>query len=379
MSEQDRYKRLYKTDKQYGHHCHGKGALPYLAKYQAKSIIDVGCGGNEFLQLARRVVPAGELIGCDFASPFADIKCSATAIPCADKQFDYVTSFDMLEHLLPEEVDLALSEMARVSERFLVSICYKPSKRTFEGENMHPTVRTEEWWISRIMRAGGTCVEVKGRYILGKWNKPLRIDSKASVLLVGNGPSLLELDNRYGKIIDSFDEVVRFNRYIIQGMEDKLGSKTTLWSTYGHGRTPLLPGEVPMPVEDRPKRVIYTHGECGTGPSYTPEELYGIPHWFWNHMTRSVRSRFSWLNGFQADPTITIPSSGLLVTAWMLDVLGVEKVTLVGFDHFSKERSKIHHYWRPIPMKAAKEHDHPTEQAMFADLLAAGRISYLSL
>ncbi len=47
-----------------------------------------------------------------------------------------------------------------------------------------------------------------------------------SVAVVGSGPSLLKLNE--GKDIDSFDTVIRFNGAIVNGYEEKVGSKTDL-------------------------------------------------------------------------------------------------------------------------------------------------------
>jgi hypothetical protein len=46
-------------------------------------------------------------------------------------------------------------------------------------------------------------------------------------IIVGNGSSLL--DNTNGDIINSFDNVVRFNAYTIESFEKHVGTKTTIW------------------------------------------------------------------------------------------------------------------------------------------------------
>ena len=48
-----------------------------------------------------------------------------------------------------------------------------------------------------------------------------------SVIIVGNGPSLLKKEN--GHLIDEFDIVVRFNQYTIKGFEKYVGVKTNYW------------------------------------------------------------------------------------------------------------------------------------------------------
>jgi hypothetical protein len=47
------------------------------------------------------------------------------------------------------------------------------------------------------------------------------------IILIGNGSSVL--DRKFGEFIDSFDRVVRFNRYLLNGYEKFVGTKTTDW------------------------------------------------------------------------------------------------------------------------------------------------------
>ena len=47
------------------------------------------------------------------------------------------------------------------------------------------------------------------------------------VILIGNGSSVM--DNEYGSLIDTFDIVVRFNRFRTWGYEKNVGTKTTHW------------------------------------------------------------------------------------------------------------------------------------------------------
>jgi hypothetical protein len=49
------------------------------------------------------------------------------------------------------------------------------------------------------------------------------------ILLVGNGSSML--DSKRKDLIDSYDTVVRFNSYKIEGYEEYVGTKTDIWFT----------------------------------------------------------------------------------------------------------------------------------------------------
>lgn len=57
---------------------------------------------------------------------------------------------------------------------------------------------------------------------------------KGSIAIVGNGA----ICNK-GKQIDSFDQIIRFNTYVIEGYEEHVGTKTTVWCTWGNPKKPL--------------------------------------------------------------------------------------------------------------------------------------------
>jgi SAM-dependent methyltransferase len=88
---------------------------------------------------------------------------------------DVVTSFDALEHLLPEDVDPVLAEMRRVARprgHFIFSICTRPSRTTVDGEGLHPTVQPLTWWLDRIARVGTvTSARAEGRYVVGRFRE----------------------------------------------------------------------------------------------------------------------------------------------------------------------------------------------------------------
>ena len=48
------------------------------------------------------------------------------------------------------------------------------------------------------------------------------------IAIVGNSPILLEKE--LGEEIDSHDEIIRFNDFQIEGFEEKVGTKTTMYA-----------------------------------------------------------------------------------------------------------------------------------------------------
>lgn len=163
-AERQKYLKLQPTG--YGGTNHGQRAMATVLSWQPRFVVDFGCGRNDFIRELRRRGVDG--LGIDFANHEADIIAPMHAVPLAGGIADAVTSFDALEHLLPEDVDATLSEMRRVCKangRFMFSICTRPSRITVDGQNLHPTVKPIEWWSERIGRVGQ--VEWVNHYIAG--------------------------------------------------------------------------------------------------------------------------------------------------------------------------------------------------------------------
>lgn len=71
--------------------------------------------------------------------------------------FDFGFCNDVLEHVPPESVEGALSEIRRICRRMLfVSVCPTASHHLSPtGENLHLTVRSEDWWREQFEKLGG--------------------------------------------------------------------------------------------------------------------------------------------------------------------------------------------------------------------------------
>jgi hypothetical protein len=192
-------------------------------------------------------------------------------------------------------------------------------------------------------------------------SNPLELDITKSCILVGNGPSVMY--EKLGYIIDSFDEVLRFNQCAIKGFEEYTGYKTTIWSTFGRGMLPI--------DEDlRPNKVIYTHGEMGQ-PAYAPEKLWRIPLSYYNELRSIIQKETK-----KEHPSVLLPSSGVLMIKWLLDNV-YDELTIIGFDNFSKDKSGKHHYWVDRSFKKPKEHDDEWESNYIENLILNGKIKRL--
>jgi hypothetical protein len=179
------------------------------------------------------------------------------------------------------------------------------------------------------------------------------IKKNETCILVGNGPSVN--NSNLGKVIDSFDHVIRFNEFKIKGFEKHCGEKTTLWSTYGRNK-------LPSDEDVRPKDIIFIHGHTGD-PPYMADNLWRIP------------LAFYW--SLVPDHKKILPSSGFLVASWLFSQ-GVDCLHLIGFDHFSKcSGNKQHHYWLEKEFSTPKEHDSKNEAEVFFNWQKNGKVFYL--
>lgn len=176
LEEKKKYDTLY-ADKsiRYGGTAFWKRLIPHIREHEGP-VVDFGCGRNLFLPaLADARGPTG--VGIDFSSPAADIRAPmhATGLPAAHA--GVVTSFDALEHLLPEEVEEVISEMARVAKPgapLFMTIASIPSRHTVEGRGLHMTLQPPSWWRERFSRVADLLPEgthhLPPRYILGRFH-----------------------------------------------------------------------------------------------------------------------------------------------------------------------------------------------------------------
>jgi SAM-dependent methyltransferase len=167
----------------YGESNHGAEAIPFVCSLKPRFVIDFGCGRNNFINTLRGIGIDG--LGVDFAFPEADLLQAMHNTGLAPSMADVVTSFDALEHLLPEDVDPVFEEMRRVARpqsKFIFSICTRPSRITVAGEGLHLTVRPLDWWLNRIKRIGTVSTyNFKGRYIFGSFTSDK--DCERSVIM----------------------------------------------------------------------------------------------------------------------------------------------------------------------------------------------------
>lgn len=191
---------------------------------------------------------------------------------------------------------------------------------------------------------------------------------QSKFIIVGNGASLL--GRSLGSLIDTYEEVVRFNEFKTEGFEKDVGTKTTVWF-YNHDvGHPGISSRLEM---HRPAR-IYVH-EWNI-PDTAPLRLQAaIEHsGIKAEATRVMKKNFAEMTSFLGEK-YSLWSSGA-VAVWLL-LQETEKVTLAGFDWWHKPAK--FHYMNKQEFDHNSDNGHqPRIEKRFFDRLAnAGRLEFL--
>jgi|TARA_B100000287_G_scaffold432880_2_gene493231 SAM-dependent methyltransferase len=180
-----------KKVKQYGHGNTGKAFIAPVLDLNPKSLLDVGCGYNEFcydlVRARARPVPEDDVwqahlkarmksdnvdfmpeidrskielpeigifaVGVDCACPGADVIASAAELPFCNNSFEIITSFDCMEHIAEEEIEQVINELHRVSSRHIfLQIDLADHGTKIDGETLHVTLKEREWWNEMIQK-----------------------------------------------------------------------------------------------------------------------------------------------------------------------------------------------------------------------------------
>lgn len=162
--EAAKYAQIYKEDtyKMPPHRI--EGITNILAARPRGTLLDVGTGRGETLDLAEGLgyqVRGTETV--DYlieARPMTVVKALLPSLPFPDKSFDTVTNFEVIEHLLPADVIPALRELERVAkDRVIISAAICSDFRA--GVELHPSYRTEHEWEETFKHAWGVEADVR--------------------------------------------------------------------------------------------------------------------------------------------------------------------------------------------------------------------------
>jgi len=173
------------------------------------------------------------------------------------------------------------------------------------------------------------------------------MEKQIKVILVGNGTSVL--DSKRGHTIDSFDIVVRFNDFRIEGFEEYVGERTNIWFTCGDAH---------LEEANKFNRVILHTWEYEN-------------NFFVKEFGKKRKFEMTKKNEVSKIPVL-YPSTGLIAIHQFIKEFGY--VTIVGFDWWEREE---HHYGDNIH-KRGEVHKPLQEYEVIKKLQLDGKLGFLS-
>ena len=128
------------------------------------SVLDIGSSSGGAIGLLEAATTDVRVYGIDISmlavlEGFAlgrEIICgSVKHLPYKDKAFDLVVSSDTLEHIEPEDVDQAISEIERVAKEYVfMQISTKEDMCRWKkliGKPLHRTIKPLAWWLDKFL------------------------------------------------------------------------------------------------------------------------------------------------------------------------------------------------------------------------------------
>jgi len=126
-------------------------------------ILELGCGNGYGVNYLR--TNGFNVYGMDITSqvfngsPYLVQGC-LWDLPFKDNEFDFVFSVDVLEHLPPNQVELAIKEIIRIT-KIKTLHCIATFKDNRKGFIFHLTVQPIEWWKEKFNELNQKNVELE--------------------------------------------------------------------------------------------------------------------------------------------------------------------------------------------------------------------------
>ena len=179
---------------------------------------------------------------------------------------------------------------------------------------------------------------------------------KQRLIIVGNGSSVLDKEN--GSLIDSFDNVVRFNSYKIKNFEKYVGTKTDIWITVNAAHINEIQSY---------KRVIEHSWQWSEDKDKIFQKIKKLRSDCLKIPKELVRNK-------EPLKFIKSPSTGLIAIQFFLEENNYQMpIYITGFDWW--ENRKIHHYGDRE--KVGTIHEPKKEKKIIDDLVSKNLVKFL--
>lgn len=149
-NEHRKYVEAYRNENYRMHGSRMENAQTDLVQLPARgSYLDVGCGRGTMLDFAESI-GFTEVKGTEVVDYLVDgarvVRGEAHDLPFAAKSFDVVSSFDVIEHILPGDDELLCKELLRVARKHILISANNCSSCLATGEELHVNKRPYEEW-----------------------------------------------------------------------------------------------------------------------------------------------------------------------------------------------------------------------------------------
>ena len=136
-------------------------------------VADVGCGSGKFCRVVKDDGICDIVHGVDIVDSVIapiegimfDFGYHAHMLPYGDNQFDVVTSFNVLEFNIVEDIPVILDELFRVASKQVFLSVSKVESKGYRNEvgELHATIRNAGWWGKQLAKFRGD------RYYFIEW------------------------------------------------------------------------------------------------------------------------------------------------------------------------------------------------------------------
>ena len=183
------------------------------------------------------------------------------------------------------------------------------------------------------------------------------MNKKPSIIVIGNGPSVL--NNKYGNIIDNFDEVVRINHY---KPSEHVGKKLTIfvtssWKTIFYSDVPVLSKKILIWKE---------HNILTPYDKFQQSEIMNK-----QPIINKLHKEFNF-NIFPKSPWC---STGIAILMHLILSDEYDKIYIYGFDNLVK--GSILHYFENIKVEYDNVHSTLLEKNFINHYIKLGKLCKL--
>jgi ubiquinone/menaquinone biosynthesis C-methylase UbiE len=126
-----------------------------IKAWQPGSYLDVGCGRGEMLDSAKTMgfdpVHGVEIVS-QLINSRDDVKEGDGAhLPFSDREIDYVSMLDVVEHIPDRDIYNVFKELARVADKKIL-LCIANFKHVWKGHELHVNIKPYKVWDEILKR-----------------------------------------------------------------------------------------------------------------------------------------------------------------------------------------------------------------------------------